>query len=72
MKWDFLNEKYVPVDGDTIYLEEQLNELNIENGSMSDVDSNKTGVGNSSISSVKYVHNGIDVDVPLMKSPVTN
>lgn len=71
MKWDFLKEQYVPVEGDMIYLEEQLDELNIENGSSQDVDSKKVGSGNSSISSVKYVHNGIDVQVPLMKSPVT-
>ena len=69
MKWDFLKEQYVPVEGDMIYLEEQLDELNIENGSLKDVDSKKVGSGNSSISSVKYVHNGVDVQVPLMKSP---
>lgn len=69
MKWDFLKEQYVTVDGDMIYLEEQLDELNIENGSISDEDSKKIGTGNSSISSVKYIHNGVDVQVPLMKSP---
>ena len=69
MKWDFLKEQYVPVEGDMIYLEEQIDELNIENGSSQDVDSKKVGHGNSSISSVRYVHNGIDVQLPLMKSP---
>lgn len=72
MKWDFLKEQYVPVDGDMIYLEEQLDELNIENGSTSDIDSKKVGSGNSSISSVKYIHEGADVQVPLMKSPDTD
>ena len=72
MKWDFSKEQYVQVEGDTIYLEEQLDELNIENGSSQDVDSKKVGSGNSSISSVKYKHNGVDVFVPIMYPPVNN
>lgn len=72
MKWDFIREQYVPVDGDMIYLEEQLDELNIENGSISDEDSKKIGMGNSSISSVKYKHDGIDVFVPIMNSVIDN
>ncbi len=72
MKWDFSKEQYVQVDGDTIYLEEQIDELNIENGSISNEDSKKIGTGNSSISSVKYKHNGVDVFVPIMNSAVDN
>lgn len=67
-KWDFDKEQYVQVEGDTIYLEEQLDEINIENGSLSE-DSQKQGIGTSGISSVKYKHNGYDVFVDGMLPP---
>ena len=69
MKWDFSLEQYVEVEGDPIYLEEQIDELNIENGSLSEADSKKVGVGNSSLSSVKYNHSGVNQLVPMMESP---
>ena len=54
-KYNFETKSYDIQVGDTIYFEEQLDELNIENGAdTDDVDSSKISVGNGGITSVQY------------------
>ena len=77
MTWDYDRGAYVSIDGcDAIYLDEQLDELNIQNGvkdtTVIQVD-NKLGTGKSNISSTSYIYDGIedidslDIELPTQK-----
>jgi hypothetical protein len=70
MVWDYNENSYVKVSGsDTVYFEEQIDEINIENGRQ-DTTSSKVGEGGAGLSSVSYINSTLDnVKVPHIDVP---
>ena len=76
-KWNYETNQY-DVVGDTIYLEEQIDELNIENGYVKEgLDTNtphstKFSLGNGGITSVQYKNDYKNLNIPTQKLPIKN